>query len=135
MSNICHKGRKGILPVTAVILLLTVGVVIVGVAFMWMSMSQRAGHAIQLDNVHFDTSKTIIYVRNIGEGTVTLDSVHIEANSFLVTTANCTVGTEPSTTITQGSTAEIIVNQAYTQKVHIKVICTDGTFIEGDWKP
>ena len=45
------------------------------------------------------------------------------------------IAAEPTTTLETGQTAAITVNRGYSQKVHIKVSCSDGTFYEGDWTP
>jgi archaellum component FlaG (FlaF/FlaG flagellin family) len=100
-----------------------------------MSMGERAGHAIQVANIRFGETKTTLYVQNVGEGSLTLDSVSMDDNRLLITPANCTVASQQTTTMEKGQTAEITVNQGYRRKVHIKVVCRDGTFIEGDWGP
>ena len=98
-------------------------------------MEERAGHAIQIANIGFEETTTTIYVQNIGEGTLHLDSVSIDEDAFIITSSNCTVAAEATTTLEAGRTAAITVNRGYHQKVHIKVSCRDGTFIESDWTP
>jgi archaellum component FlaG (FlaF/FlaG flagellin family) len=98
-------------------------------------MGERAGHAIQVANIRFGEMKTTIYVQNVGEGSLVLDSVYMDDDHLLITPSNCTVASQQTTTMEKGQTAEITVNQGFGQKVHIKVLCRDGTFIEGDWTP
>ncbi len=129
------KNRKGISPITTVALLIITLLIIGGIIYMWMSIQNRAGNAIQIQSIAKDQNKTIIYVQNIGNGIVTIDSVQINALTFSIQTANCTVASQETTTITQGQTAKIIINQAYNERAHIRVICKDGTFYERDWQP
>jgi len=98
-------------------------------------MEERAGHAIQIANIGFEETTTTIYVQNTGEGALHLDSMTIDEDTFIITPSNCTVAAEPTTTLETGQTAAITVNRGYSQKVHIKVSCSDGTFYEGDWTP
>jgi archaellum component FlaG (FlaF/FlaG flagellin family) len=100
-----------------------------------MSMEDRAGHAIQIANIGFGETTTTIYVQNVGEGSLHLDSMAIDEDAFIITASNCTVASQPTTTLEAGRTAAITVNRGYSQKIHIKVVCKDGTFIEGDWTP
>lgn len=129
------KNRKGISPITTVALLLVTLLIIGGIIYMWMSIQNRAGNAIQIQSIAKDQNKTIIYVQNIGNGVVTIDSVQINALTFSIQTANCTVASQETTTVTQGQTAMITINQAYNEEVHIRVICKDGTFYERVWQP
>jgi hypothetical protein len=135
MDNLSHKVERGIHPVATAILLISVLLTIAGITYIWMSMGERAGHAIQIASIGFGETKTTIYAQNVGEGSLSLDSVYMDNKRLLITPLNCTVASQQSTTIEKGQTAEITVNQGYGQKVHIKVICRDGTFIEGDWTP
>jgi hypothetical protein len=135
MDNLSHKVERGIHPAATAILLISVLITIAGITYIWMSMGERAWHAIQVANIGFGETKTTIHVQNVGEGSLVLDSVYMDDNRLLITSLNCTVASQPATTMEEGQTAEITVNHGYGQKVHIKVICTDGTFIEGDWTP
>ena len=40
-----------------------------------------------------------------------------------------------TTIVEDTQTAEITINQKYQGKIHIKVVCKDGTSNEADWKP
>ena len=135
MDDISCKVKRGIHPVVTTILLITVILTIAGITFIWMSMGERARHAIQIANIGFGETKTTIYVQNVGEGSLSLDSVYMDDKRLFITSSNCTVASQQTTTIEEGRTAEIVVNRGFVYKVHIKVICSDGTFIEGDWTP
>jgi len=133
-SNI-FLNRKGINPIILVIVLGIIFIAMGGIVFIWMSLEERAGHAIQIQNVKFEETKTRIYVQNTGKGTVIIDSALINEKRFVITKQNCIVTSQETTTVEESQTAEITINQGYQTKIHIKVICKDGTFNEADWKP
>jgi len=130
------REKKGIHSVTVAILLITLIVVTAGVIYLWMMVEKSAGNSIYIQSiVSSEGSKTKIYVQNIGNGTVTIDSVQINGTNFKIYPSNCTVISEETTIIEEGQTAEITINQAYKEEVHISVVCKDGTFHELDWRP
>jgi hypothetical protein len=129
------KDRTGIGAVSTAILLFVALLAVVGIYFIWQMVQSNAGNAIYIQNVAFQPTKTIIYVQNIGNGTVTIDVVQINDQTFGIQKANCTVASQETTTVTQGQTAQITINQAYNEEVHIKVICKNGTFHESWYKP
>ena len=88
MDNLSHKVERGIHPVATAILLITVLITIAGITYIWMSMGERAGHAIQVVNIGFGETKTTIYVQNVGEGPLVLDSVYIDEDAFTITPSN-----------------------------------------------
>ena len=133
-SNI-FLNRKGINPIIVVIVLVIIFIAMGGIVFIWMSLEERAGHAIQIQNVKFEETKTRIYVQNTGKGTVIIDSALINEKRFVISKQNCIVASQETATVEESQTAEITINQGYQRKIHIKVICKDGTFNEADWKP
>lgn len=118
-----------------IIIITAVFLAIVGIVYLWKNMEVRAGHAIWIHNVEFEDSRTLIYVQNIGEGSVVVASVEIDNEEFDVSPINCIISFENTTTLKSGHTAQITVNRAYREEVHIKVVCKDGTSHQGDWKP
>jgi hypothetical protein len=133
-SNI-FLNRKGINPIIIVIVLGIILIAMGGIVLTWMSLEERAGHAIQIQNVKFEETKTKIYVQNTGKGTVIIDSALINEERFVISKQNCIVTSQETTTVEESQTAEITINQGYQRKIHIKVICKDGTVNEADWKP
>jgi type II secretory pathway pseudopilin PulG len=128
-------NRKGINPLIIVIVLVIILIAMGGIVFTWMSLKERAGHAIQIQNVKFEETKTKIYVQNTGKGTVIIDSALINEERFVISKQNCIVTSQETATVEESQTAEITINQGYQRKIHIKVICKDGTVNEADWKP
>jgi hypothetical protein len=126
---------RGLHPISVAVILIALLLAVAGITSIWLSMEARAGHAIQIVNIRFDATTTTLHVQNVGEGALALDSVYLGATRFLITSSNCTVASQPAMQIDKGQTAAITVHQSYQQRIHIKVVCHDGTSVEGDWTP
>jgi hypothetical protein len=129
------QSKMGMHPIAMAILLIAILLAVAGVAYIWMTIQNRAGNAIKIQSVAFQHSETKIYVQNIGQGQVDIKLVQINNDQFEINPENCKVSSENTTTINEGSTAEITINQAYENTVHIKVITEEGAFYESDYKP
>jgi len=129
------KEKRAIHPVTAAAIIIAMVIGVAGIVYIWMTMEAKAGNAIWIQNVRFAETETRIYVQNVGEGTVTLDSVYINGEKFSITLANCTVSYQQTTVVSKGQTAEVTVNRAFHGETRIKVVCRDGTSNEGEYKP
>ncbi|MGQ9680722.1 MAG: hypothetical protein ACUVV4_08180 [Candidatus Bathyarchaeia archaeon] len=120
-------------PVTMVIVLFVSIIGAVGIIYIWGSTVERSGHAILIQSVAFQQNRTLIYVQNVGKGTVILETMYLGRDRFIIQFVNCTVDGEETDILGEGQVAEIIVNQGYKDKIYIKIICADGTFHEGYW--
>jgi len=129
------QNKKALHLAATAILLVAVIITIAGIVFIWTTLQNRAGHVIQIQSVTFQPTTTKIYVQNTGQGTVNIKTVQINNEQHPINPANCTVASENTTTIKQSLTAQITINNQYTDTVHIKVICEDGTAYESDYKP
>ena len=128
-------NKKGLNPIAIAIFIVVVLVSIGFMGFIYLNIEQRAGHAIQIQNVNFGESTTTIYVQNIGTGTVTLYSLQIDGDEFRISEENCTVSSEGTTTVKETQTAKITVNESYQKQIRIKIVCEDGTSIEEHEEP
>jgi hypothetical protein len=128
-------SRKGIAPLTLVAFLVIMVVAVIFSAYLWQTAIFRVANAIQIQHVTFRSSELKVYVHNIGERTVTVVNVYIDDEKFVVDSGNCRVAQSNTNVIPKGVTGEVIIARAYTQKIHIQVVCSDGTGIEGDYKP
>ena len=133
-SKFLHS-KSGLHPIATAILLITLLLAIAGVAYIWMTIQNRAGNAIKIQSVAFQNYETKIYVQNIGQGQVNIKIVQINNDQFEINPANCTVASQSTTIVNEGSTAEITINQTYENTVHIKVTSEGGAFYESDYKP
>jgi hypothetical protein len=128
-------NKKGLHPLPLMVLLIIALIAIGGIAYIYLNVEQRAGHAINIQNVNFGETKTTIYVQNTGKGAVTLSALHIDDEEFVLSKENCTVSSEATTTVEETKTAEITVFEQYQKRVTIKIVCKDGMFIEADAEP
>jgi flagellar basal body-associated protein FliL len=129
------RSKNGLHPISMAILIIAVLLVIAGIAYFWITLVDKAGHAIQIQSVSFQVSETKIYAQNIGKGELAIYSVEINGEHISVNSTNCIVASEKTVTLPEGLTAEITLNRSYQDKIHIKIICEDGTFYELDQKP
>jgi hypothetical protein len=128
-------NKRGLHPLPFAVMLIIAFIAIGGIAYIYLNVEQRAGHAIQIQNVNFEETKTTIYVQNTGKGTVTLSSLHIDNEEFALSEENCTVSSEDTTTVEETKTARITVFEQYQKRINIKIVCKDGTSIEADFEP
>ncbi len=128
-------NKRGLHPLPLIVLLIIAFIAIGGIALIYLNVEQRAGHAIQIQSVNFEETKTTIYVQNTGKGTVTLSSLHIDDEEFVLSKENCTVSSEDTTIVEETKTAKITVFEQYQKRINIKIVCEDGTSIEADFEP
>lgn len=129
------NSRKGVAPLTVAAFLACMVGAVIFTAYLWQSAVIRVAHAIQIQGVLFESSKLIVYVQNVGEGKVTVTNAYIDGDIFDVDSGNSVVNLSNTNVLPEGETAEITIYRAYDRKINIKVVCSDGTVIEGDYKP
>ena len=61
------QNKTAIHPASMAILIIALLILVAGVAYVWMTMQNRAGHAIQIQSVTFQLSITKIHVQNIAK--------------------------------------------------------------------
>ncbi len=128
-------SRRGVAPLGVVAFLVVLVGAVIFIAYLWQTAVIRVANAIQIQHVLFKHSELIIYVQNVGEGPVTVVNVYIDDENFSVDNGNCIVNQSNTNVIPKGATAEITIARSYIQKIHIQVVCSDGTGIESDYKP
>ena len=129
------KNKRAVNPIIIVILLIIALAVTGGILLLWQSLENRAGHIIEIQNVNFQETQTTVYVQNTGKGAVTLDSIFMNSNKFILSEQNCKVGSQATTTLQESQTATITLNHSYQEEVTIRVVCTDGTSNKVTEKP
>lgn len=130
----CSRAKNGLSPVVVSALLIVVLIGSISVVYIWFSVQQKAGNAIYIQSVNSDDSNLIIYVQNIGEDSVEMDSIFINNDGFTVTSVNCMVANQNTTKIEKGQTAIVTINNSYHGQIHIRVVCKDGTNTMINWK-
>ncbi|MCW4002933.1 MAG: PKD domain-containing protein [Candidatus Bathyarchaeota archaeon] len=130
---------RAISPVISVLLMIAIAVVASLVAYAWVMgymnfQTSKAGNAIQIpsfaagsDADPDDTDRLRVYVQNVGEGTVKVGTVYVnDIGVGILSPDDLSIG--------KGATIELLLdlNSPWSagQTVKIKVVTTDGTFME-----
>jgi len=135
LKTFFFKDKKALSPIVLSALLIVILIGFASVAYIWFSVQQKAGNAIYIQSVNFGNSNLIVYVQNVGDGFVFLDSIFIDNNRFAITLENCVVANQPTVEMEKGQTATVTINTSYHQEIYIKVVCKDGTNTENKWSP
>jgi hypothetical protein len=134
-TKIKHSIRA-ISPVISVLMIIAIAVASSLVAYAWMMgyigrTANTAGKNIQVKNVSIDPADNhhlLVYVQNVGQSAVTLDSVYVYdikmGFSSVPVDKKLNKGDKATLTIT----LDHIIN--FGEKVKVKVVTTDGTFTE-----
>jgi flagellin-like protein len=133
MKNL-RKCRKAVSPVISVLLMIAVAVAASLITYAWVmgylgSTTGKVGKAIQIQSMAKTANATgdflTVWVQNVGTGAVTLDSLYV--NGVLKSSGQ---GVSLPVNNTQSMTAEWSDAWAAPNTVDVKVVCSDGTFIE-----
>jgi flagellin-like protein len=139
MKNL-RKCKKAVSPVISVLLMIAVAVAASLITYAWVmgylgNTTGKVGKAIQIQSVANDTTRLYVYVQNVGDGVVTPDSLYVngikEPESSAAISGNGTALQKGQTaTLTVTFPAELPHAWNPPSILTIKVVCTDGTFIE-----
>ncbi len=80
------KRSARIHPFVTIALVVVLFATIGGIILIWNNINQRADQAILIQNVVEINGKTTIYVQNVGEEAVLLESVQIDDENILIQT-------------------------------------------------
>ena len=126
---------KAISPIISVLLMIAIAVVASLVVYAWVmgyigGNTSKAGNALQIQSFASDpaTGNLVVYVQNVGQGSVTLNP----ANSVYVN-GNLQPFTGSQITLAQGQTAALVLSNfkwSSGQQVTIKVVSGGGTFAQ-----
>lgn len=134
MKNL-RKSKKGVSDVIAVLLMIAIAVAASLIAYAWVmgylgGTTNKVGNAINIQSMYYTLPTTLtVYVQNVGSSPVTLSTVYV--NGVLDTTATFT-NNSPSLKVNQTSTVTTVLPSGFssTNPVTVKVVCSDGTFME-----
>ena len=142
------RSIKAISPVIATLLMIAIAVVASLVVYAWVTgymgnTTDKAGKAIAIPSLagiaNPGTPKVgdlVVYVQNVGQGTVEVSSVYID--DALIDDAALTYNpTPPGPVISEGNTVEVTVDGSFdlNKRYDVKVTTTDGTFMTSTGKP
>lgn len=129
--------RKAVSPVLATLMMIIVAVAAALVTYAWVMgyttfITGKASQGIMIQSVGHDTTspgKIVIYVQNVGDGTVTLSSLYI--NNILMADTGF-IPADPNLLKEHTSTVTSVWKTEYgsPNTVKIKIVCADGTFTE-----
>jgi FlaG/FlaF family flagellin (archaellin) len=138
-----RRSIRAISPVISVLLMIAIAVAASLIAYAWMmgyigGTTNKAGNAIQIQSYAQDVtgSYLIIYVQNVGQGTVHLkqdSSVYVNDTLYPILTADGNdVPAGALIPIAEGKTVTIVVDFVYYigDYLRIKVVTAEGTFME-----
>jgi flagellin-like protein len=134
-----RKNVKAISPVISVLLMIAVAVVASLVAYAWVmgyigAQTAKTGQAIQIQSMANATvtavqGRLVIYVQNIGDGSVNVNPQSVYVNNVQVgTNMTATVTIPAQSTLTIGTTYSLITTGTQSATVTAKVTTEGGTF-------
>jgi flagellin-like protein len=124
-----RKNVKAISPVISVLLMIAVAVVASLVAYAWVMgymnfQTAKTGQAIQIQSIaSYGNSTFTIYVQNVGDADVKLDSVYINGGQAATSSASLLKGDTTSILATANPALTVGV-----QDITFKVTTEGGTF-------
>jgi flagellin-like protein len=136
-----RRSVRAISPVIAVLLMIAIAVVASLVAYAWVigligNTTTTASNSMLIQSTGHtsDTNTVVVYVQNVGQGTLELrqaESVYFNGILMNIDSSSPALS-DGLTTFSPGATASLTTNYPYTanEKLKIKVVATDGTFAE-----
>jgi flagellin-like protein len=130
-----RRFRKAVSPILAVLLMIAIAIIAAIVAYMWIMgyirfTTNKAGKAIQIQSVAHTGTYLLVYVQNVGDGSVKfIQAECLYVDGLLQAGAHV----HPIDWVKNGEIAQIDSELAVTlgQTIKIKVVTDDGTFAEG----
>jgi large repetitive protein len=131
------RSIKAISPVIATLLMIAIAVVASLVVYAWVGgymgfQTDKAGKAIAIPSFALaDNGNMIVYVQNVGQGSVQIGSVYVDDAQKADFT------NDPTKAFSEGNTVELTIPGTYNKDTtyDIKVTTTDGTFMTATGKP
>jgi flagellin-like protein len=124
--------RRAVSPVLSVLLMIAVAVAASLVTYAWVmgylgNTTGKVGRAIQVQSMAKVGTDLNVYVQNVGEGPVTLDSLYVNGIKMSPVSGTGTIDKGETQTL---STEFQSPAWDAPSTVKVKVVCSDGTFIE-----
>jgi flagellin-like protein len=133
MKNV-RKNERGVSDVIAVLLMIAIAVAASLIAYAWVmgylgGTTSKVGKAIQIQSMYYSGTTLYVYVQNIGNAPVTLSSIYVNGvNGTSQTFSPDLLPINQTSTVT----ADLPAGFNPTNAVDVKVVCSDGTFIEAN---
>lgn len=142
-----RKNTRAISPVIATLLMIAIAVVVSLVTYAWVMgymnfQTQKTGQAIQIQSMSNSTvvnvpgitspnnkGYLVVYVQNVGDSAVNVNSQSVYVNSALVSTNMTSSATIPAqSTLIIGTNYSLVTTGTQTANVNVKVTTEGGTF-------
>jgi flagellin-like protein len=125
-----RRNKKAVSPVLATLLMIAVAVAAALVTYAWVmgylgSTTGKVGKAIQIQSMAKTGTDLSVWVQNVGDGPVTLDSLYVNGVKMPAVGAG-TLAKSDTIALTTAWDAD----WAAPNTVKVKVVCSDGTFME-----
>jgi FlaG/FlaF family flagellin (archaellin) len=129
-----QRSIRAISPVISVLLMIAIAVAAALVAYAWVmgymgSTTTKVGKAVLIQSMakNADDDRLIVYVQNVGQGPVTINSVYVNDELKSFTTDKI------DNKLDEGKTATVTIDYVVApgEQVKVKVVTTEGTFTEG----
>ena len=124
---------RAISPVLSVLMMIAIAVAASLVAYAWImgyigGTTQKVGKAVQVQGLATDNGNLVVYVQNVGQGTVEFKP----EGSIYVNDALKNILSIDNNPLEQGKTATIMADYPVTagEPLKVKVVTADGTFME-----
>lgn len=127
-------NRKAVSPVIAVLLLIVIAVAASILTYVWVTgyigtIQQQGGteqlrEKIKIDGVQYDGTTLTVYVRNIGEVSVTVDAIYVIKSDGTITAQ--TTGLAQTINTSQVSSMSLSVSSLSSGTYTIKVVTEKG---------
>ena len=128
-----RRNKKGVSDVIAVLLMIAIAVAASLIAYAWVmgymgGTTNKVGKSIQIQSMYYSGQTLYVYVQNVGSSPLTLSSVYVYG--VLDTAATFTNNNPLAVNQTSMVTTILPANFNPTNAVDVKVVCSDGTFME-----
>ena len=128
-----RRNKKGVSDVIAVLLMIAIAVAASLIAYAWVmgylgGTTNKVGKAIQIQSMYYSGTTLYVYVQNVGSSPVTLSSVYV--SGILDSAATFTNNNPLAVNQTSMVTTSLPAGFNPTNAVGVKVVCSDGTFME-----
>jgi len=131
-----RKNKRGISTILAALLLVVISIVSGVIVYAWatgllgslMGPPPAVGETLTMDSYHWETDgDLVLYIRNAGEASVTIDKVYARGDMLSATAYMCTVDGETTNNIGIDKVMKITITYTFvTGENEVKVVTLNG---------
>jgi len=131
-----RKNKRGISTILAALLLVVISIVSGVIVYAWatgllgslMGPPPAVGETLTMDSYHWETDgDLVLYIRNAGEASVTIDKVYARGEMLSATAYTCTVDGATTNDIGIDKVMKITITYTFvTGENEVKVVTLNG---------